>query len=66
MMSVFTPNAADIISDIERMIDVVRSLASFQGLAQELPGVEKALQFASHVLRFAQKLASRLPISPEQ
>ncbi|XP_067936671.1 phospholipid-transporting ATPase ABCA1-like [Watersipora subatra] len=66
LMSLFTPNVSDLLSDLEHMVDVVRSLSSFKGLTEQLPSLQKALEFATELLSFARKAAQQLPISPDQ
>lgn len=66
LLSVFTPNASDVVADIESMIEVVGKLASFKGLAQALPNIEKSLHFATQLLSFVQKVTQKMPITPKQ
>lgn len=65
-MSLFTPNATDVVSDIEKMVEVISKLSSLRGLAKELPNIQQGLQFVTRILAFVQKATKNMPVSPQQ
>jgi len=65
MLTVLTPDAGVIVSDIQEMLTIVSKLSSFEGLARELPNIKNALDFTMQALEFVKQVTASMPVSPE-
>ena len=65
-INVLNPDTSTVIDDIETMMGILGKLSSFQGLAKELPNIQKVLELGMQILRFIKQLQQTLPVTPKQ
>ena len=65
-INVLNPDTSTVIDDIETMMGILGKLSSFQGLAKELPNIQKVLELGMQILRFIKQLQQTLPVTLKQ